>query len=200
MSSKYDIYSEFPIYVYEHWVDGKCIYVGAGKIKNNRAYDFKKRGKLWFKLTKGAPEVKIRALFKKGEDAGVLEVKLIKEYKKIGWCEANNIYKGYMGEEHAKKCRMSQLTKSRVEINRNNNLGCKNPMYGKLAHNRVPVVQLTKDNKLVKKHDSLEDAVNFINGKSKGNIVSVCKGNRPYANGYKWKYYEDYLKENNINE
>lgn len=58
---------------------------------------------------------------------------------------------------------------------------------------RKPVLQFTKDGKLIKKWGStieVERELNF----SQSNISSCCKGKKKSSNGYKWAYAEDYEK------
>ena len=47
-----------------------------------------------------------------------------------------------------------------------------------------------KTNKIIKIYDSITEASKSLNMKSVSNITSVCKGNRPNAGGYFWKYVE----------
>lgn len=41
---------------------------------------------------------------------------------------------------------------------------------------------------LIKEFSSLDDAIKYVNGKSKGNISMACQGKRESAYGYKWSY------------
>ena len=55
------------------------------------------------------------------------------------------------------------------------------------------VVQLTLDGDLVKVWDSAKDAVRE-EGFSDSHISNCCKGKRKTHRGYKWVYYEEYIK------
>lgn len=57
----------------------------------------------------------------------------------------------------------------------------------------IPVVQLNKLDTYIKKWDSLSDASNILNI-NYGNIRECCKNERIIAGGYKWIYYEDYIR------
>lgn len=62
----------------------------------------------------------------------------------------------------------------------------------------VKVVQLTKEDVLIKIWDSIKDASEYGFGTS--GIVHCCKNRRKYHRGYKWMYYEDYIKRGEIND
>lgn len=59
-------------------------------------------------------------------------------------------------------------------------------------HKKKQVVQLDLDYKIIKKWDSISDAGRI--GYSISNITSCCKKNRNSHKGYKWMYYDDYIK------
>lgn len=61
---------------------------------------------------------------------------------------------------------------------------------GQIPVNRKVVIKLDKEtNKIIKKYQSLEEAV-IDNNINKGNLVSCCQGKRLTCGGFKWKYYE----------
>ena len=74
-------------YVYEHWLDEKCIYVGSGLIKNNRHKPTIKRNKIYEEYTLNRKDeivVKIIKYFKNKEDSLIFEENLTLKYKEIG--------------------------------------------------------------------------------------------------------------------
>lgn len=60
-------------------------------------------------------------------------------------------------------------------------------------YGREKVVQLTRDNNLVKIFDTITQASYCLNT-DKSHIVKVCKNKLKTAGGYKWMYYDDYMK------
>ena len=99
------------------------------------------------------------------------------------------------------------------EENNNNPLTRKNMSYGckgrKLTNEQIDkiskaqyirVVQLDKNtNELIKVWDSMSIAKRE-GGFNDGHISSCCKGVRKTHKGYKWMYYEDYIKLNEKGE
>lgn len=74
-------------YVYEHWLDNKCIYVGSGLVKNNRSNPKIKRNSKYEKLTVGRKNeitVKIVSYFNCKKEALEFEENLTLKYKEIG--------------------------------------------------------------------------------------------------------------------
>jgi len=55
--------------------------------------------------------------------------------------------------------------------------------------------QFDKDGIFIRKFNSLDEACNFFNKKTKGNLTSALKGQRNYWQGYRWSYTD---KPNNI--
>ena len=52
-----------------------------------------------------------------------------------------------------------------------------------------PVYQIDKKtNEIVARFNSVKEAGVALGMKKPSNITTVCKGNRPYAGGYKWQY------------
>lgn len=62
-------------------------------------------------------------------------------------------------------------------------------LTGKPSVHKIPIVQLTLDNKIVKEYECLSDVTK--DGFSQGNVCSACKGNLKTAYGYIWKYKKD---------
>ena len=60
--------------------------------------------------------------------------------------------------------------------------------------NAKKILQLTKDNKIIKEWNSASEVQKKL-GYSQGNICEVCNGRRNSANGYVWKYKEGELIE-----
>ena len=52
------------------------------------------------------------------------------------------------------------------------------------------VLQLDKNGNFVREFDSITEAANFVGGRSTS-ITRVCRGRRPSAYGYKWKYKDE---------
>lgn len=74
-----------------------------------------------------------------------------------------------------------------------------NVTYGNAIKKRVllqslPVVQLTKDNKIIKIYNSGTIAERDF-GYSQTNISLCCIGKRKYTSGYKWMYLKDYVPQ-----
>lgn len=67
-----------------------------------------------------------------------------------------------------------------------NGLKKPSPLAGKPKR---PVYQIDKKtNEIVARFDSIAEAGVALGMKKPSNIITVCKGNRPYAGGYKWQY------------
>lgn len=67
-----------------------------------------------------------------------------------------------------------------------NGLNKRSPLAGKPKR---PVYQIDKKtNEIVARFDSVKEAGVALGMKTPSNIITVCKGNRPYAGGYKWQY------------
>lgn len=58
---------------------------------------------------------------------------------------------------------------------------------GRIAYNRRPVLQYSKDGVFIKKYACISDAKNEMKI-SDTDIIRVCKGQRKTAKGYIWKY------------
>ncbi|HFK1435009.1 TPA: NUMOD3 domain-containing DNA-binding protein [Bacillus cereus] len=121
----------------------------------------------------------------KGRIASEETRKKMSETRKLITGDKHHLY-GKTGE----KCfnygkRHSDDAKSKM---RNAKLG---KYTGKDSPHAVSIIQLTIDNELVAKHDSVKDASVSVGGKSP-NIVKVCKGERKSAYGFKWMYEVEY--------
>lgn len=122
----------------------------------------------------------------------------------------------YAGEKHPMygKPVSLQRRKRQSEIMKGKFVGEKNPFYGKKhtdeakikmsgAHrgktgtqcpNSIRIVQLTKDGKLIKIFDAMQEAQRET-GIWASNIQKCCKGKLKTTGGYKWMYYNDYIKQ-----
>lgn len=54
------------------------------------------------------------------------------------------------------------------------------------------IYQLSMDGDIIAEFKTIQEAAR-ITGISAGHICDVCKGNREYANGYKWRYVDEEL-------
>lgn len=61
----------------------------------------------------------------------------------------------------------------------------------------IKVVQLTKNLELIRIYDSCTKAGNTI-GVGEECVIRVCKGKQHTSKGYKWMYYANYMKLNEI--
>lgn len=73
--------------------------------------------------------------------------------------------------------------------------GKKGKGMGKDNPNAVKVVQFDINGNKIKVFDTITQASELTNS-NKGSIVSCCRGRYKTAGGFKWMYYEDYLKLN----
>lgn len=106
-------------------------------------------------------------------------------------CE--NISKGRKGivftEEHIKNMSISRIgTKQSQETINKRIEHFKNGKHP----NSVKVVQITLDGEFIKIHNSIRDAKRETGA---CNINKVCSGERKSACGFKWMYYNDYIKK-----
>ena len=89
----------------------------------------------------------------------------------------------------------------RSKNNKPNMSGENNPMYGKsgkYSPNSKKIVQLTLDNEFIKVWDSISDAVREL-GFDCSTISKCCRGIKHKHKGFKWMYYEDYIKQGEMN-
>jgi hypothetical protein len=73
----------------------------------------------------------------------------------------------------------------------NSNYGTRNERHSAKAFNgkqSLRVDQLTLDGEYIKTFPSLSEAMRTLGIKSTSNLVKVCKNERKYAYGYKWRY------------
>lgn len=129
-------------YVYEHWNYDGCFYVGAGSVKNFRAYETNSRNRDWQEKAKNGFEVRIIKYFDNRKEAFDFEEKLTRKHfnensplvnKGLGthlYGEANGMYgKGYVLKGRKKS--QESIEKRSETIKKNKTLaGKKNPMYG----------------------------------------------------------------------
>lgn len=66
-------------------------------------------------------------------------------------------------------------------------------MFGSKHQNSRPIVQLNIDGDFVSEFECFSQA-NRMYGYSRSNMVSVCRGKRKWAHGFRWMYKEDYEK------
>ena len=67
---------------------------------------------------------------------------------------------------------------------------------GKLGaehHSSIPIVQLTLNGQFIKKWACGADVLREL-GINKSSIAQCCQGKRKSAGGYRWMYYDDWLK------
>lgn len=135
--------------VYEHWNINGCYYVGAGSIKNKRAYLSNSRSKEWLEQYNIGFTVRIIKEFEDRKEAFDFEAELTKKHlleksplvnKGIGthlYGEANGMYgKGYLlkgkkkSQEHIDKIVKSLKTSGKLS-------GENNPMFGVSMEDRL---------------------------------------------------------------
>ena len=122
----------------------------------------------------------------------------------------------YTGEKHPMYGKPVPLErrKRHSEIMKGRYSGRKNPFYGKThseearakmsnAHkgktgaqcpNSIKIVQLTKEGTILKIFDAMQEAQRET-GIWASNIQKCCKGKLKTTGGYKWMYYNDYIKQ-----
>ena len=89
----------------------------------------------------------------------------------------------------------------RSKNNKPNMSGENNPMYGKsgkYSPNSKKIVQLTLDNEFIRVWDSISEAVREL-GFNSSTIAKCCRGIKHKHKGFKWMYYEDYIKQGEMN-
>lgn len=79
---------------------------------------------------------------------------------------------------------------------KNISIGKKGKGTGKDNPNAVKVVQLDISGNEIKTFDTVTQASELTNSNKCG-IVNCCRGRSKTSGGYKWMYYEDYIKSNN---
>lgn len=144
-------------YIYGHYLDGKCIYIGSNcmTMRSDRAYDLSDRNKEYAEVTKGRKEeIKIKILkefpnikYKNGLNDKVQseEVKMIAKFHDRG--EALCSHQDLRGKHHSEetKRKMSDAAKGRIfteehkrKISKNHAdiSGINNPNYNKPSWNR----------------------------------------------------------------
>lgn len=157
-------------YIYGHFLDGKCIYIGSncGNMNPNRAYDFKckSRGKDYLDFIKGKEnriEVKILKEFPDIEITKKLngyilseELKYIKKYHDIGEALFSN--QDYRGKNNG----MYGISRFKED----------NPMYGK--HHTKEARKKMSEN-----HANFSDKNNPMYGKhhTKETRIAISKAN-----------------------
>lgn len=74
----------------------------------------------------------------------------------------------------------------------NCNYGTRNDRIKKNMPQKKSIYQLSMDGEIIREYPSVQEASRKT-GICAGHICDVCKGNREYANGYKWRYVDDVL-------
>ena len=112
--------------------------------------------------------------------------------KKYSEERRNNISKGRTGIKFSKE-HIENIRKCKTGVKQS-----KETIQKRIEHfkdgkhpNSKKVVQLTLEKEFIKIHNSIRDA-NRETGAL--NINKACNGERNSAGGYKWMYYEDYIK------
>lgn len=184
-------------YVYEHWLDGKCFYVGKGC--GNRAYALydSKRCSGWLKFCKGRKnEIEIRIVkeFENEQDAYNYEKELSLKMKLdghpiTGIADGNSLFgknNGFYNKKH------NEEFKKRIAIeNKNKNLGEKNPMFGKRSAS-ASYVSLYKDNIFIKKFDSLKKCKEWLKENYKGFPLKATR--KMFQTGEPYKAFHSQFK------
>jgi len=168
-------------YVYRHvrLDKNEVFYIGVGTKfppynteakEYSRAYSKRNRNKIWKSIVKKT-DYSIEILFESTQYPKVLkkEIELIKKY----------------GRRDLKSGTLSNLTNGGE-----GSLGRINPNGG----DQKPVDMYSIDGNYIKSFKSIKEASNFVNLKSKSNIITVCKGIKFSAGGYKWTYKDQKLK------
>lgn len=152
-------------YVYEHWIDGVCFYVGKGR--KRRPFELKsKRNKLWNEIVCGRyDEIKINVIkeFDTNKEAIQYETELTMKYVKQNMCKANG-----------KKYGSSYFNKD-------------NPFYGK-KHTKEALEKMSRAKpvycvELNKKFESIKAVAEYFGTKNTAHVTSRIRAQKPYK-GY----------------
>lgn len=83
-----------------------------------------------------------------------------------------------------------QLSNSRsgIPVSKDTKIKISNSLKGNPAYNRLPVLQLSLDGKVLNEFSSAVEAGKSLGKLSGSKISQCCKGNRKTAYGFKWKY------------
>ena len=180
-------------YVYEHWIDGVCFYVGKGR--KRRPFELKsKRNKLWNEIVCGRyDEIKINVIkeFDTNKEAIQYETELTMEYVKQNMCKANGKKYGasyfnkdnpFYGEKHTEetKKKISESLKGRY-------IGENNPFYGK-KHTKEALEKMSRAKpvycvELNKKFESIKAVAEYFGTKNTAHVTSRIRAQKPYK-GY----------------
>lgn len=180
---------EYKYCVYEHWLDGECIYVGSGSIKNKRFKTSITRNRVYEDIVKNRREeieVKIIEKFTEKQDSINYEENLTREYRKNGFAKGN-LKNGNKDQVISKEHRES-ISKYMKENNPSTINGAPNK--------GVPMKESQKANirnTIIKKNElyykmvlCLEDSITFRNAYDASlnynidfrNIVKNCNNNK----------------------
>jgi hypothetical protein len=181
------------VYTHTRQDTGKVFYIGIGCSANyKRAYQTVKRSEYWTRIKKKAG----------------LKVAVIID--NITWKEAESIERYLISKFGREQQGIGQLcnmtdggdgTTGRIvsdterESMRQRMLGVYRPqaVAAAIAVTKRPVEQYTKSGEFIKTWDCISDAVRagYTNNKP-SHISMTCRGKRPTAGGYIWKYKEEY--------
>lgn len=92
----------------------------------------------------------------------------------------------FYGKKHSQE-NLEKMSKNR-----------KGKLLGKEHPNSKEVVKLDEENNLLEIYDTVTEAATKTNAQ-RSHIALVCRGERKHAGGYKWMYYDQYLKTNKEN-
>lgn len=177
-------------YVYEHWFNNECIYVGKGR--KRRPFQFKsKRNDIWKNIAGDRyDDISVRIIkeFDTNIDAVKFESELTMRYIKNGQCIANNGRCGhslfgednpFFGKSHSKETKDKIRSKLKGKY-----CGENNPFYGK-THTEENKKKMLRSIKvycveLDVEFDSILDVARYFGVKNTGHISSRMRSGKPY--------------------
>ena len=179
-------------YVYEHWLDGICFYVGKGR--KERPFEFyTRRNKFWTSIVNeryDEIQVKLIREFDDSKSALAFETELTKYYIEKGMCKANNFRCGnsffgkhnpFYGKHHSE-----ETIKKIKKKNSGKFEGENNPFYGKKHSKETLELISAKSSKPVycveldRHFKNIQEATHFLGIKNASMITKAIKQNRKY--------------------
>jgi hypothetical protein len=103
-------------YTYAHYNNNEQpFYIGAGSVKNKRAYDYRNKSPLWHQLAANGVKVKVLAYFDNQEECYQHEEFLVTCFKDLGYILANKTSggAGSNGYQHTEECKQHMRNKAR---------------------------------------------------------------------------------------
>lgn len=100
------------------------------------------------------------------------------------WVKSNKNYNCALG---GRGSTLGWMTEEQRIEHRKKYTGSKNHRFGKKAKNRKPVLQYDLSNNFIARHESAQDAANFI-GDHVANVASCCRGVYGQCRGYVFRY------------